>query len=219
MSEIFLVRHGQVSFHGDGYDELSELGEQQAAAVGLALSRRGVRPSRVAIGSMNRHHQTARLASSTAGWSAPLEVDGSWNEFDHVAVMAGAGHQERGDRTLSGADTLRRFFGTAIPRWSSGLYDEDYAETFGAFTARVTGTFQRLLARLEPHETAVVFTSAGVIGRITAALLHAGEKEWLALIPVGVNCGVTRVEGAGDDAVLVSYNEHGHFTSGLVTRR
>jgi broad specificity phosphatase PhoE len=213
------VRHGQVALHGAGYGGLSELGEQQADEVGLALRQRGVLPSRVAAGNMQRHHQTAERARLAAGWSAPIEIDVGWDEFDHVAVMASAGHQRASDRSLSGADTLRRFFGVAIPRWSSGQHDEDYAETFGEFTERVTDTFQRLVTSLDDRETAVVFTSAGVIGRVAATLLNATEKEWLTLIPVAVNCGVTRVRVTGEDAFLVSYNEHGHLHQAGVTQR
>lgn len=219
MGDIYLVRHGQVAFGTDSYDSLSPEGEQQAEAAGAALAARGVSATRVFVGSMNRHRQTANLACRTTGWLFLPEVDRGWDEFDHVSVLEAAGEMAEGDRSLSGPDTLRRFFGQAIPRWSSGRHDDDYTETFGAFSGRVTASLHRLANDLASDETAVVFTSAGVIGWVAASLCSAGEQQWLALIPVGVNGGVTRVRVGDGGPSLMSYNEHAHIRPELVTYR
>jgi broad specificity phosphatase PhoE len=219
MGDIYLVRHGQVVFGGDGYDSLSPDGERQSAAVGAALAARGVATEHMFVGSMNRHRQTAELAGGAAGWRAAPEVDAGWDEFDHVSVLTAAGALAKGDRSLSGPDTLRRFFGHAIPRWSSGRHDDDYAETFRGFSSRVMDTLQRLARELASDESAVVFTSAGVIGWAAASLLGASEQQWLKLIPVGVNGGVTRIRVTGGSPELVSYNEHAHLGHVLVTYR
>jgi broad specificity phosphatase PhoE len=219
MAQIFLVRHGQVAFGAASYDSLSPVGERQAAAVGSALVARGVTASRTVVGRMNRHRQTASLASRGAGWPAPAEVHQGWDEFDHVAVLSAAGPVEPGDRSLSGPDTLRRFFGVAIPRWSSGSHDGDYAEPFSAFSARVTDALNGLHDGLGEHDTAVVFTSAGVIGWVAASLLNAGEQQWLSLIPVGINGGITRVAGTPEGLKLISYNEHAHLSPDVATFR
>ena len=42
MSEMFLVRHGQVAFDSTGYNGLSASGRTQAEAVGPAFAARGV---------------------------------------------------------------------------------------------------------------------------------------------------------------------------------
>lgn len=219
MAEIFLVRHGQVAFDAAAYDSLSAVGAQQAIAVGASLGASGLIPTRTVVGSMNRHLQTARLAGRAAGWQASSEVDAGWDEFDHVAVLSATGEVALGDRSLSGPDTLSRFFGVAIPRWSSGLHDGDYAEPFSAFSARVTRALQNLHRGLGAHESAVVFTSAGVIGWVVASLLKAGEQQWLSLIPVGVNGGITRVRAGSDGPQMMSFNEHAHLRPDNVTFR
>lgn len=219
MSEIFLVRHGQVALDGTGYDGLSTLGEEQAKTVGLALRERGVSPTRVVVGSMRRHHATADIASQAARWAADREVNPGWDEFDHVAILRAAGDLEPGDRSLSGPDTRRRFFEVAIPRWMSGLHDDDYTEPASAFTERVAGALGHVCSELSDQDTAVVFTSAGVIGRVVASLLEAGEKQWLTLIPVIVNSGVTRLRVTDDRTTLISYNEHSHVRAELLTYR
>lgn len=219
MSNIFLVRHGQVAFGGDSYDSLSPLGEEQATAAGVAMRKGGLTPIRTIVGSMNRHRQTADLAAHAARWSAPAEVDRRWDEFDHVEIISAVGDVEPGDLSLSGPHTLRRFFGVAIPRWSSGRYDGDYVETFGAFSGRVSEALRQLAADLDTRETAVVFTSAGVIGWVAASLLEGGEAQWLALIPVLVNTGVTRLRVIDSRLTVISVNEHAHLSRDLETYR
>lgn len=219
MGEIYLVRHGQVALEGPAYDGLSPLGERQAEAVGSALRARSSPVSRVLVGSLQRHHETARLAVSTAGWTTEEETQMDWNEVDHVSILAAAGVGGSGARSLNGPDTLRRFFGTAVPRWSSGLHDADYPETFTAFTGRVTSVFDQLCRDVRPGEATVVFTSAGVIGQVAVSLIGAGEKQWLSLIPVAVNGGITRVRVTSDGPVLMSYNEHAHLSPEQVTYR
>jgi broad specificity phosphatase PhoE len=218
MAEIFLVRHGQVAFDTAAYDSLSPLGDYQATATGQALMTRGVRPCRVIVGTMNRHQETARGAIAAAGWVAIPEVHAGWDEFNHVDVLSAAGNVAPDDRSLSGHDTLRQFFDVAIPRWSSGLHDGDYAEPFPAFSDRVEAALASLRNGLGEQDTAVVFTSAGVIGWVAASLLNAGERQWLSLIPVGVNGGVTRLATAGG-LKIVSYNEHAHLSPDAVTFR
>lgn len=219
MSDIFLVRHGQVAFDSTAYNGLSPAGERQAEALGRAFSARGVTASRVVVGDMFRQQQTAEIAGRAAGWSTSPEVDAGWDEFDHVALLAAMGDLRSGDSSLSGPDTLTRFFGEAIPRWSSGLHDGDYEETFDAFSERVTQTLGRLAGDPTGDDTTVVFTSSGVIGRIAASLLDTGAQQWLALIPVGINTGVTRLRVTEDEVRLVSYNEHAHLGPDLVTYR
>ena len=51
MSQMFhLIRHAQASFGAADYDNLSELGHRQSAALGAALKRQGVVPDAVFIG-------------------------------------------------------------------------------------------------------------------------------------------------------------------------
>ena len=40
MATIYLIRHGQASFGKANYDELSDLGQQQATRLGQALAQR-----------------------------------------------------------------------------------------------------------------------------------------------------------------------------------
>ena len=59
MSELLLVRHGQARLFTEDYDRLSDLGIQQAAALGQFWIAQGVRPDSVWTGTMIRQIRTA----------------------------------------------------------------------------------------------------------------------------------------------------------------
>ncbi|MBK3579474.1 histidine phosphatase family protein [Streptomyces sp. MBT65] len=210
MGVILFVRHGKASVGAADYDVLSDTGELQSELLGAELARRGVTATRILTGRLNRQQQTARCACRASKWSMPVEVDEAWNEFHHEDVVAA--HREV---ATPDAEPLDR----AIPRWSSGRYDHEYTEPFPAFTKRVDVALRTLAADLASGETAVVFTSAGVIGWIAASLLGGGAPQWSALNRVAVNSGVTKVVVGSRGSTLLTFNEHSHLPPQLVTYR
>ena len=50
MSELILIRHAQASFGHENYDNLSELGHDQAALLGSMFDSLNISPDRVVIG-------------------------------------------------------------------------------------------------------------------------------------------------------------------------
>lgn len=218
MGVILFVRHGQASVGAVDYDVLSATGELQSDLLGTEFARRGVSAARVLSGRLNRQQETARRARLASKWSASVEVDDAWNEFDHDDVLAV--HRRVGAAASAEAGrTNQLWFDQVIPRWSSGLHDHDYAEPFPAFTKRVDSAVRSLAAESVSGETAVVFTSAGVIGRVAASLLGVGERQWFTLNRVVVNSGVTRVVVGSRGSTLVTFNEYSHLSPQLVTYR
>ena len=170
MSSILLVRHGQASFGAADYDNLSDTGHEQSRVLGAALAARGVSPDVVVGGEMRRHAQTAAGMLEGAGWPANVEVDGGWNEFDHLQVLAVHDQPTTAEGESEKAAFLR-WFEEATLRWTSGEHDEAYDESFGAFTARVEAAMGRLVEALPRKGSAVVLTSGGPIAWACAALL------------------------------------------------
>ena len=72
---LWLVRHGQASFGKSDYDNLSELGHEQAYLLGKDLARRGVTPELLVSGSMKRHRQTLAEMAAGAGWEITDDVE------------------------------------------------------------------------------------------------------------------------------------------------
>ncbi|HJV74342.1 MAG TPA: phosphoglycerate mutase family protein, partial [Noviherbaspirillum sp.] len=58
MGQIYLVRHGQASFGSANYDQLSELGLEQARLLGEWFANSRQQFHRVVTGDMRRHRQT-----------------------------------------------------------------------------------------------------------------------------------------------------------------
>ena len=218
MGVILLVRHGQASWGAADYDNLSEVGHEQAAITGRALAGRGVTPDRIFTGTMRRHRQSAEGAIDAAAWAAPVDSDEGWNEFDHVQMLEVHGAPEGGDGQMT-RQQFDAWFDAATERWTSGRYDEDYDEPFFTFTSRVESALRRTASALGSGEVAVVFTSGGPISWVAATLLGGGIDMWMRLNPVTINASVAKVVVGARGTTLVSLNDHSHLEPDHVTYR
>jgi broad specificity phosphatase PhoE len=236
---ILLVRHGQASWGAADYDQLSETGQEQSRVLGRALARRVVVPSVVVAGAMRRHGQTARALLDGAGWDCSVVVDDGWDEFDHVQMLevhgppegspvGSGGSASSGDSSGSGLSPpafgawFDAWFEAARQRWVSGRFDDEYDESFSAFTDRVESALRRASSGLGPGGVAVVSTSGGPLSWVAASLVDGGVGAWKRLSPVTVNASVTKVVVGGRGTTLVSFNDHSHLETAdpsLVTYR
>ena len=98
-------------------------------------------------------------------------------------------------------------------RWSSGGFDDDYAETFAMFATRIDGA----LDRVSHERLAVVVTAPASVAWVAASLLlgapgpAAGAELWSRLCDVMVTSSVSKVVVGGRGANLVSFNDHAHL--------
>lgn len=213
MSVLLLVRHGQASFGAADYDVLSDHGVRQAGLLGsrLAPLAGGVRA--VLSGGLVRQQDTARHLAAAAGIGAQAEVDRGWDEYDAADVLSGVPPREVTDNA-----SFQLLLDDALVRWTSGTADDQYRESWPAFSDRVTGALDRALAR---PGTTVVAASAGSIGVAAAHLLGLPSPGWARLARVQVNTGLTKVVTGRSGTSLVSLNDHAHLEAepGLVTYR
>ncbi|TDW71417.1 histidine phosphatase family protein [Kribbella pratensis] len=217
MAVIYLVRHAQASFGARDYDKLSSLGEQQARRLGETLS--DVKPDLVVSGPMRRHEQTATLAGFTP------EVDKGYDEFDHEQVIIAHKPAYR-VRPVMLADLARTgnpqrafqdMFTAATQRWIDG--GDGYTETFEAFCERSEAAVRRTAERLGKGGTALVFTSGGPIAAVVSRLLSGGDGLWAKLNPVTINTAITKVVSGRGGLTVVSYNEHVHVGTEMLSYR
>ena len=124
MSRIYVVRHGEASWHAEDYDQLTDKGHAQARAVGAELAARGIRPDVVVSGTLRRHRETAAGLLEGAGWDHAVAEDDRWNELDaddivrahapeHATMTAALAHFA-GRGAAGDFDAL---FGEAMVRW------------------------------------------------------------------------------------------------------
>jgi len=195
---ITLVRHGESvanrtqRWQGQGDSALSELGVQQAQA--FAERMRGRHFDLVVASDLER----ASMTASALG--RPFERDSSLREFD-IGAWEGLTREQVAER-----------FGDELARLDAG---EDVAlgggESYGSFCVRVDGAIERLRARLEPGQHALVVCHGGVIGAlVSGALALRGVRE----LPIGrpFNTSITELSFASDGSTTLHvFNDSLHL--------
>ncbi len=230
MGAIYLIRHGQASFGADDYDKLSATGVEQARVLGQSLAQRGVKPDRIICGGMLRHRETAQAALTELGVPAQWDNDAGWNEYDHVAIIAGHTPRWRDQVAMklelaklpNPRRAFQQVFEEAIERWVSGQHHDDYPESWAGFSARVSGALTKLHESLGKSQTALVFTSGGAISAVAQRMLHLDDRNTFRLNWIIANAGLTKLIYSERGLYLSALNDHAHFEgahSRLITYR
>ncbi|MBJ7355343.1 MAG: histidine phosphatase family protein [Thermoleophilaceae bacterium] len=218
MAVIRLIRHGQASFGLKNYDQLSDLGVQQSRVLGESLKDRAGEVDLVICGAMQRHAQTAEATLSAMGLELDQRVDERWNEFDHEEVIVRQKPAYR-SKTLMVADLARKgdprhqfqlLFDDALARWTAGLHNDEYSESWTEFVERARAG----LAALEGEggaKNVLVFTSGGPVSAVAAALLGLGPDGWMRLNRTCANCSETKIVSGRSGTSLVTWNAHSWF--------
>jgi len=217
MTAVYLLRHGQASFGAADYDTLSPVGKQQAVVLGEELRRREVDVHTVWSGTLRRQLGTAAVCLEAAGLALPITEDARWNEYDHIGLVPS------GQPAPEQSRDFQRLLDEAIEAWITGGHAAGATGTWLEFTGAVRGALEAVLGGLLKGKSALVFTSAGVISAICAALLSAPQPAtFLALNRTMPNAAITKLVSGRSGTSLVSVNEHGHFEGphrGLLTYR
>jgi broad specificity phosphatase PhoE len=220
MGRLVLVRHGQASFGADDYDVLSPTGWEQGRVLGRWLAGLGVEPTAVVRGGMRRHRETLEAMADAGGWALEPAVDPDWDEFDHVSLVAA--HPGAADAAALDRRGFQRLFEEATARWTAGE-DGAWPETYAGFLARVGSALERAVAAAGSGETVVVVTSGGPIAACCAALLAPDPAVvaglWGRFNTVLANSSLTRVVVGPHGPRLLTFNEHAHLGTDLLTYR
>lgn len=214
MGAIYLVRHGQAGAKpvaGD-YDKLSETGMVQAQRAGQELARRGVAPTRIVTGTLERQRATAQYLAAAAGFTADHQADARWNEYDHRDILRRGGLSTLAASANLGWPPRLSMQGAleqALREWAAQAAPGRYRESFADFTARVGAALGEAAA--DPAATTVVVTSAGVVSAVVAELWGIGVDKWIDVQRVAANAGITTVVVGRRGVSLVAFNDHGHL--------
>lgn len=233
MSELILIRHGQATPFEADTDRLSALGEQQARAVGLALSAEGFTPTHVFHGPLVRQRRTAQIAAAAAH-AADADAPPRWPEAaedDRLAEYDGDGlirtlapllaaqdedfaATARAFRERRDAPDRNRAFQKMLEQlagaWQAGAMDHAEVETWAAFRSRVHSALTDVL-RLPSGASVLALTSGGVIGVMVALALDAPDAAALRLNWRVRNGSLTRFTFGGGRLSLDSFNEVSHL--------
>jgi broad specificity phosphatase PhoE len=223
MGQIYLVRHGQASFGAQDYDQLSELGAEQARLLGGWFAAGGISFNRVVTGSLRRHQQTAEAClAALPAVQTPLaewEMEAGFDEYDHEDVLLRSRpefEEEGGVRKLVAKSdqpqqAFQQLFDQAMQRWMDGAHDADYRESWPAFRGRCVGALSRLTETADGAGNIVVFTSGGTIATICQHLLAFPDHQVAALTWTLVNSSATKLLHRPGRVTLSTLNSHAHL--------
>jgi len=224
MGHLTLVRHGQASFFGADYDQLSEAGIRQSRALGEHWATHGVRFDVVFVGPRRRHRQTldgvaAVYRERGLDWPEAIEVP----ELDehhgltvirHVleadgTIRAGAlpADPGEGNRERAVKEFFRRY-GEIMRDWARGATVVPDVEGWPEFRAR---TLRGLDAMCRTDGRGVAFTSGGAVSSIAGWLLGLDEDRVIDLSAVLRNTALTEVHYSGRRRGLMSFNALPHL--------
>ena len=224
MSEIFFVRHGQASLGAKNYDQLSELGQQQALWLGEHYRQRNVQFDRVITGDMHRHKQTLAGIEEGLGQRFESSIDPGFNEFHFRPIMAMYARRE--DPEVEVPRTARQFFGIlrgTMRAWIDGQLDADIAqydaqqgsqtETWLDFNQRVSRALDDV--RKGPRgERVLIVSSGGPKALAMKRVMGLSDDAAIELMMQIRNTSTTRFNYNAERISLAAFNLLSHLEEG-----
>lgn len=222
MVRIFLVRHGQASFHAADYDQLSDMGAEQSRLLGEWFEHCGWPIHHIVAGGMKRHLQTAEeffaAYSKAPDWRERIGRDVGFNEFNHTEILtrwlAANDPEALANGFQFGHMTPEEFnvkmFG-ALRRWAEAEYNHEYGEPWPDFSTRCVAAFDAAAKRASPGENVLAFTSGGTICAICRHVLGVSAEQMVRLVWEVMNGSVTCINYRNGQYSLSSFNATAHL--------
>ena len=231
MSELIIVRHGQASFLSGNYDQLSELGVEQARRLGEFWAAQGTHTTRFVVGPRKRHRQSADaiLMALNAANLAPTEIaeDDRLDEFDWDGLYRSASSTlaerdpaigalkqafESAPDITAKRRTIQHYMEAVTAQWAAGTFHEDGLETWDEFRSRVHIAVKLHTRDLPSGSRVVLVTSGGVAAVSAGHVLGLDAPRTLGLIWTLRNGALVEYLFGGDRISLSSFNNAPHLT-------
>ncbi len=207
MSQITLIRHGQANTQArdeHSYDQLSDLGHQQAAWLGNHFNANKQHFSRVYCGTMQRHIETAQGAQAQR--YGEVIQDPRLNEFPYFDLSKAMERQFKLEVPNS-----REGFAAHIPKvlgaWEQDLLT-DIPETYTTFSNRIGEAIDEILSGDGP---ALVFSSGGVISEIMRQSLNLDTSGWARMCLAIMNTSIHQLHMLLDKPLMTQFNAVPHL--------
>jgi broad specificity phosphatase PhoE len=178
--KIIFVRHGQAQFGQANYDKLSEVGHEQAVALGKALFEQGITIDHWVRGDMVRHTETLKGISQGMRTQVSHQiVTPDLNEYDFTGQLNA---RFVGSKAPAGLHTDRKTHFRAL-RETLALWQNDKIlnppESWAVFETRLKRAQQTIFG-LE-GDTILVVSSGGAISKIVANALGVSHAKQVDL--------------------------------------
>lgn len=204
MAEIVLVRHGQANSHATdaaSYDQLSDLGRQQASWLGTHLRETIPHFDRVITGTLKRQVDTA----NAMGFEVTT-ADPRLDEFAYFDLTEAA-RRQHGIKVPDTPAGFARYLPQVIEMWTQNALEE-LPERFDEFAARVQSVIDD---QCHAAGRALLVTSGGVIGM---AVRHSLGLDTVGLAKVMLqitNASIHRLHYVHENLMLGGFNATPHL--------
>ncbi|MFK8103520.1 MAG: histidine phosphatase family protein [Saprospiraceae bacterium] len=235
MSQLYFFRHAQASYLSDNYDQLSPLGEQQAAQLGKHLVSKKVNFDRVFVGPLQRQkHSFEIVAASYAqqGLAFPkaISLEGLREHVGPKAMRLALPDllekhlqiqtwyaEIKNDPQLKSRNNLLAFQ-YFMKEWVVGKIKVDEVQSWATFRSVVSDSLKEILAQTGKGETIAAFTSGGTIAAITAEALGVSDETRVAAMNFSIrNTSFSRFLFSKNQFNLMSFNELPHLAEEMIT--
>jgi len=184
MTELLVVRHGQAGASAEAYDQLSDLGKEQALRLGRWLLAHGRRFDNLYVGRMRRQRETiegVRAVYEAAGQALPVpQVLPGLDEYGFVEVARAfaARYPEHEEVKAVTSTSLARssdkrlwlaLLRSSLTAWMAGEL-EDIGEGFASFNERTAAALALMSQELHKG-SALAVSSGGVMGQFAQQTL------------------------------------------------
>ena len=221
MSTLYLVRHGQACFGSERYDQLSPLGQRQAAAAGAYLASRALSFHDIYCGPRRRHWETLRIMLGECAQTAtPLETRGLDEFADAEQILSSAerhfGVSVHSDPSLSPARRLS-LYGSMLSAWVNGNGVIDGSPSVAEFRDSVRSWLTQHRRSSPSGRCTLAVTSAGTIAVVLCEVLDLPVERMLQFASVINNASITEVVYTPERISLRSFNTSSHLAPDLLT--
>lgn len=229
MSLLFLVRHGQASFHADDYDQLSERGVEQSRQLGLHWADLNLIFDHVYVGPRRRHRQTVDAVAAVyrergLHWPEPVELP----ELDEHCgqdvltrslpdlmqrdpVIRDMREKLRKDSDTAQRDYLR-LFQKVTRLWVRHELSLPDLEAWHEFRDRVQRGLAKITETAGSKKRVAVFSSGGPVAAAMGFALNLDDEKTLELSWVVRNTAYAEFLFSRGRFSLVTFNAVPHLT-------
>jgi len=239
MIKISIIRHAQASALSDNYDQLSELGERQAAALGKYLAESELMFDAIHCGTLQRQQSTANIMRDTAielGKEYPkIKSHVAFNEIHFGEVFTNIrqylfennpdvrdliSQLDQETDQIKSKEIISKIISAVFRSYISGEYQSDLLQPWTIFRDNIRTELLTLLNQTKQGKHLALVTSGGpIIATCQLAFdisdQSTSEKQW------GIyNCSITHFTYDQQRLTIESFNsiEHLEHDPELITR-
>jgi broad specificity phosphatase PhoE len=214
MAQLLLIRHAQASFGSDNYDQLSQLGYQQAKWLGEHFSDKELHPDKLIGGTLLRHKQTANEIIKSSHKPLEFQQDDCWNEFEFKEIITAYLEQHPNEQPQT--KDSKQFFSIlkrSMKAWSQDELRYHHGESWLSFEERVSSALSDLHKQAGKDEVVWLVTSGGVISMLMKQVLAVNNEIAIDLNFQIRNTSITDIVLTKAGKALSGFNHVPHLES------